>query len=126
MRFRTAIAISAATIVVGGCGDETIHQLPPAAEPPHSPATTTSPAGKLIRVGKRPEGVVVDPATGRVAVAERNPPALEIVGHKKVKLAGAPRHLALAGTTVLVPEETANSFTTVGLDGRPGRGGGGG
>ena len=114
-----------AVIALAGCGSETIHELPPAAEPPHSPPAMRAPAGRVVPVGAGPEGVVADPVTGLVAVALRDPAALALVDERtgvvrrRVALPGAPRHLALArpGGPVLVPAEPADRFLAVALPG---------
>src|SRR4051812_19375758 len=63
---------------VAGCGSESVHELPPAAEPPQSPPITAQPAGRVTPVGSQPEGVAA--AGGRVAVGLRGPGVLAVVG----------------------------------------------
>jgi DNA-binding beta-propeller fold protein YncE len=108
-------------VLVAGCGSETVHQLPPAAEPPRSPPLTAEPAGRVTPVGNQPEGVVADPLSLRVAVALRSPARLALVDERtgrvleRVPLPGAARHLALAapGGPVLVPVEGADRLVAV-------------
>jgi len=124
MTARIALAMTVLAVLAAGCGSESVHQLPPAAEPPQSPPATAQPAGRVTAVGSQPEGVVA--ARGRVAVALRNPDRLAIVDGgsgavlKDVPLPGAARHLALASSRgpVLVPLEDANSLLAVSLSGR--------
>jgi DNA-binding beta-propeller fold protein YncE len=118
---RRAAAGVLVALACAGCGSLTVHELPPAAEPPRSPAPKAQAAGELIPVGGAPEGVVVDPRTHVASVAVRDPDALAMVDLRsrrvlrRVALPGAPRHLAQDddGRTVLVPAETANRFLAV-------------
>lgn len=120
----TAAALLVAAGLAGGCGSGTLSELPPAAEPARSPALTERPAGRVVAVGREPEGVAVDPVTHRVAVALRDPPALALVDgrtgrvERRVALPGAPRHLGLErpGGPFVVPAETADRLLLV----RPG------
>jgi DNA-binding beta-propeller fold protein YncE len=116
------IAVAAlATLLLAGCGSETVHELPPAAEPPRSPAPAVTPAGAVLPVGNGPEGVVVDSASHVAAVALRDPDELALVDLgarrvlRRVALPGAPRHLGFDAlrAAVLVPAETANRFLAV-------------
>jgi DNA-binding beta-propeller fold protein YncE len=107
-----------------GCGSVTfVGDLPPAAEPASSGPLTERPAGRVVPVGFKPEGVVADPVTGLVAVGLREPDELALVDGRsgevarRVRLPGAPRHLQLAGDggPVLVPAERADALTRVSL-----------
>jgi hypothetical protein len=120
----TPIAIAA--LACAGCGSVTsVHDLPPAAEPAHSPPLTQRPAGRVVRVGAGPEGIAADAVTGTVAVGLRDPAELALLDgrtgalEKRVPLPAAPRHLQLArpGGPVLVPAETADALTRVRLPG---------
>jgi DNA-binding beta-propeller fold protein YncE len=121
MTARIALLPALAAVLLAGCGSETVHELPPAAEPPQSPPLTAQPAGRVTAVGNQPEGVVVDPSSGRVAVALRHPDRLALVDGRsgrvlrRVGLPGAARHLALAAPAgpVLVPAETAGRLLAV-------------
>ena len=123
MRLRRSLSLAVALGALVGCGSETVHELPPAAEPPRSPAPAHAPAGRVTAVGNGPEGVVSDAASGLVAVALRDPPVLALVDaatgvvHRRVVLPGAPRHLALAraGGPVLAPAESADRLLEVSL-----------
>ena len=94
-----------------------VDDLPPAAEPQSAPPQTTPIPGRIVPVGKAPEGVVVDAATRMVAVAKRDPNELVLLNAdtgdiaKRVPLPGFVRHLQLAspGGPVLVPVESANA-----------------
>jgi DNA-binding beta-propeller fold protein YncE len=120
---RRAIAAVLVALACAGCGSLTVHELPPAAEPPRSPQPAAPAEGELLRVGGAPEGVVVDPRTHVAAVAVQEPDALALVVLRarrvlrRVALPGAPRHLAQddGGSTVLVPAETADRFLAVRL-----------
>ena len=79
--------------------------------------------GRIVPVGKSPEGVVVDAATRTVAVAKRDPNELVLLNAdtgqvgQRVALPGFVRHLQLAdpGGPVLVPVESANALVRVEL-----------
>ena len=110
---------------LAGCGSAAPQELPPAAEPASSPPAAARPAGRVVRVGFKPEGVAADPRTGLVAVGLRRPDALALVDGatgdvvRRVALPAAPRHLALAapGGPVLVPAEDADALLRVALPG---------
>ena len=53
--------------------------LPPPAEPQQAPPQTAPIPGRIVAVGKAPEGVVVDAATRMVAVAKRDPNELVLL-----------------------------------------------
>jgi DNA-binding beta-propeller fold protein YncE len=108
----------------GGCGSVTDpNRFPRAAEPDQARPLTARPAGRTIRVGAGPEGVVADPRTGIVAVALRDPDAIALVDGRTATLlrtVGVPaaaRHLSLAapGGPVLVPAERSNELVRVSL-----------
>lgn len=120
MRLGRSLSLAVALGALVGCGSETVHELPPAAEPPHSPAVAHTPAGRVTRVGSAPEGVVADAATGLVAVGLRDPSELALVDgatgvvRRRVVLPGAPRHLATAaGAAVVVGNERGNALSVV-------------
>lgn len=112
-----------APLALAGCGSS--DELQPAAEPATSPPLTRAPAGKVVRVGSGPEGLVADPRTGLVAVGLRNPDRLALVDgssgriERRVRLPESPRHLQLAasGGPVLVPAERADALLRVSLPG---------
>ena len=113
-------------VFAGGCGSATVGDLPPAAEPARAPAVEVPPAGRLLPVGKGPEGIVADARSGRVAVGLRDPDRLALIDGRRgrvlesVALPESPRHLALGGAgDVLVPAERADRLVRVSLpDGR--------
>lgn len=107
-----------------GGGDASVLPYPPkAAEPVTSPEVEGTPPGRIVEVGKGPEGVAFDPRTGLVAVGTREPDALVLVDgvsgevRERVRIPSAPRHLDLAepGGPVLVPAEDANAVVEVSL-----------
>jgi DNA-binding beta-propeller fold protein YncE len=124
---RAAAALS--LLVAAGlaaCGSVTdVDRFPRAAEPDQARPLRTPPAGRSIRVGTGPEGIVADSRTGLVAVALREPAAVALVDGRAGKLLGtvgvpaAARHLALAGPggPVLVPAEQADELVRVSLPG---------
>ena len=111
-----------------GCGSEKDPAtFPPAAEPARSPVPAEAPAGRVVEVGNKPEGIAVDPRTGLVAVALTEPDELALVDartlrvRRRIPLPGAPRHIRLAkpGGPVLVPAESGDRLVEVSLpDGR--------
>jgi hypothetical protein len=127
-RARPPAGLSVVVLCAGllaGCGSS--HTLPPAAEPAKAPLAKERPAGRLIQVGHKPEGLVFDPSTGLLAVALARPDRLALVDGRngrvvrRVLLPAAARHLALArpGGPVLALAESANELAEVGLgDGR--------
>jgi DNA-binding beta-propeller fold protein YncE len=107
----------------GGSSDD----LAPAAEPARSPPLDREPAGHVVPVGHKPEGLAFDPVTGLLAVGLTNPDRLALVDGdtgrtlRRIRLSESPRHLALGapGGPVLVPAERANAIVEVSLpDGR--------
>jgi predicted small lipoprotein YifL len=124
-RILPLLVLILALAALAGCGSTSPEDLPPAAEPASAPAPAVPPAGRLVRVGFKPEGVVADPRTGLVAVGLRRPAALALVDGatgdvvRRVPLPAAPRHLALAapGGPVLVPAEDADALLRVALPG---------
>jgi DNA-binding beta-propeller fold protein YncE len=118
--------LAAAAAAVTGCGSETVHELPAAAEPARAPALTAAPAGRVVAVGRAPEGLAADPATHTFAVALRDPDQLALVDARsgrvrdRVVLPGGPRHLTtdLASSAFVVPAETAGRALTVTPTGR--------
>jgi DNA-binding beta-propeller fold protein YncE len=100
------------------CGD-----LPPAAEPAVAPPTHRVPAGRLFRVGERPEGITVDPATGLIAVALHGSSGLALVRAdtgrvvRRIPVPATSRHISLArpGGPVLAPAEAADRLLRISL-----------
>ncbi|MEU2349594.1 YncE family protein [Modestobacter sp. NPDC049651] len=114
-------------LALAGCGgaDDRPAPRPGAAEPADSPTPTTAPAGTVLPLADDPEGMVLDPVTGLLAVAVRHPDRLLLVDgatgavRTEVPLPGHARHLQLAapGGPVLVPAEDANTLVEVALPG---------
>jgi DNA-binding beta-propeller fold protein YncE len=125
MRRRPALLVPALLGAVAlGCGSQDDpRRFPPAAEPARSPMPMTAPAGRVVPVGNKPEGVVADARTGLVAVALTDPDQLALADHRdgrvvrRVALPGAPRHLRLARPRgpVLVPAESGDELVEVWL-----------
>ena len=124
MRRASLTALLAVTAAAAACGsDDSPRAFPPAAEPARSPVPTTKPAGRVVPVGNKPEGIAVDAKTGIAAVALTNPNELALVDvntlavKKRIPLPGAPRHLRLArpGGPVIVPAESADALVEVAL-----------
>ncbi len=113
-----------AAALLAGCGGSG-SGLTPAAEPARSPPLAVAPAGRVVDVGHKPEGLAFDTRTGLLAVGLTNPDQLALVDGRsgrtmrRVPLAGAPRHLSLArpGGPVLVPAEKADELLEVALPG---------
>jgi DNA-binding beta-propeller fold protein YncE len=131
---RRALLPIACILVAGGCGGSGLAAsgcggssdgLAPAAEPARSPPLEAKPAGRVVPVGHKPEGLVFDRHTGLLAVALTRPDRLALVDGRsgrtvrRVRLPGAARHLALArpGGPVLVPAEDTDQLVTVSLPG---------
>jgi hypothetical protein len=118
-RLLAALACSAALGGCGGSGDG----LAPAAEPARSPPTERSPAGRVVELGNKPEGMVADARTRLLAVGLANPDLLALVDIdsgqvvRRVPLPESPRHLRLAapGGPVLVPAERSDQLVEVSL-----------
>jgi DNA-binding beta-propeller fold protein YncE len=100
----------------------------PAAEPGHDATLGAPPAGRSVPVGADPQGIVVQAdgqlvAVGTHTAAGRDPSSLVVLSArtgrvvKRIGLAGAPRHLAIAGPRgpVLVPEERVDRLVEVSL-----------
>jgi DNA-binding beta-propeller fold protein YncE len=117
-----ALALAGAALAAcGGSSD----RLPPAAEPARSPPPEREPAGTVVPLGHKPEGLAFDPATGLLAAGLTNPDRLALVDGetgrtvRRIPLPESPRHLRLGapGGPVLVPAERANAIVEVGLPG---------
>lgn len=110
--------------LVASCGGSS-DRLPPAAEPARSPPLERDPAGTVVAVGHKPEGLAYDPVTGLLAVGLTNPDRLALVDGdsgrtiRRLRLPESPRHLSLAapGGPVLVPAERADALVEVSLPG---------
>lgn len=88
--------------------------LPPPAEPEEARPVSGLPPGRILPLpGGSPEGAVVDPATGILAVALRQPDGVALVDHdsgevRTVATPGAARHLSSSrpGELLLSAENT--------------------
>ncbi len=123
-RARGPLLALLAAALLAACGSEDDPRaFPPGAEPARSPAPSSPPDGRVVRVGGRPEGIAADARTGLVAVAVTDPDELALVDHRdgrvvrRVPLPGAARHIRLAapGGPVLVPVESADRLVQVPL-----------
>jgi DNA-binding beta-propeller fold protein YncE len=124
---RRSAALLAALAAVAGCGSQDDpRDFPPAAEPARSPAPDERPAGRVVPVGNKPEGMAADARTGLLAVALTDPDELALVDMRtlevvrRLALPGAPRHLRLAGPggPVIVPCEGGDALVLVSLERR--------
>lgn len=121
MPLKSRAAPLLAALALGGCGSGGVGDLPPAAEPAPSPPLEASPAGRVFELPERPEGVAVDPQTGIVAVALRNPDEVALVDGgsgrelRRVPVPESARHLAVAepGGPFLVPSERADRLAVI-------------
>jgi hypothetical protein len=117
-----ALALLGAALVACGGSSGT---LAPAAGPARSPPLAREPAGTVVRLGHRPEGLAFDPVTGLLAAGLTNPDRVALVDGdsgrtvRRVRLPESPRHLRLGapGGPVLVPAERANAIVEVSLPG---------
>jgi DNA-binding beta-propeller fold protein YncE len=120
------LAVATVLVVAAACEGSG----PPASdvpEPATAPPVTVAPAGRVLRLPGRPEGLVVSAPYGVVAVGVRDPDGVVLVDaasgrqRRTITLAGAPRHLQLAGPRgpLLVPAEGADRLYQLTLpDGR--------
>jgi DNA-binding beta-propeller fold protein YncE len=127
MRWPRALALVMLSVGVAACGAGRGHQvvraLPAAAEPAVAPAPAQRPAGRSVRVGTLPEGIVVAPRTAEVVVAVRDPAQLVVIAARngrvlqRVSIPAPPRHLELAGPggSVLVPAEPIDRLLELSL-----------
>lgn len=116
-------APACALLLLAGCGSTPASRLPSAAEPARSPELMLAPAGRVVEIGRNPEGLAADPRTGLVAVSLRNPDRVVLVDGsegrvtRRVAVVESGRHLALEkpGGPVLVPAERAGALVRVTL-----------
>lgn len=127
------VIVAAATLALAACGSKAeqpapksagpVPQLDPpqAAEPVAGPPVKGTPPGQIVRVGKDPQGVAIDPESHIAAVAVDGPPRLVLVddrsGRKlrEVPLPSRARHVSLAapGGPFLVPCEDTDQLVEV-------------
>jgi len=94
---------------------------PQAAEPVAGPPVKGTPPGRIVRVGKSPQGVAIDPTSHIAGIAVDDPPRLVLVdtrsGRKlrEVSLPSRARHVSLAATggPFLVPCEETDQLVEV-------------
>jgi DNA-binding beta-propeller fold protein YncE len=89
-------------------------------EPAAAPAPAATPAGRVVQVGRGPEGIAVDPATGLVAVATRSPNAIQVLDPDggalhSIALSASARHLRFAAEPglLLAPLEGAGALASI-------------
>lgn len=115
-------ALASLALLLAACGGSS-DRLAPAAEPARSPALEREPAGTVVPLGHKPEGLAFDPVTGLLAVGLTNPDRMALVDGRtgrtvrRIRLPESPRHLRLGarGGPVLVPAERADAIVEVGL-----------
>jgi DNA-binding beta-propeller fold protein YncE len=128
IRWLQPFALLAAGLALAACGAGQRGAGPAplaAAEPAVAPPPVLHPAGPSIPVGAFPEGIVVDPRTGIVVVAVRDPAQLVLLSARtgrvlrRVPILAPPRHLELVpgGLTVLVPAEPIDRLLELSLPG---------
>jgi len=104
------LAIAALLCACGGSSSN------PVAEPGAVPLSTP-PAGQVVAVGNRPEGIAYDPTSAVLAIGIRGPDAVLFLDRdgrllKRVGIPSAPRHLSFAapGGPLLVPAEKSGEL----------------
>jgi len=115
-------ALALLVAVLAACGGSS-DRLAPAAEPARSPPLAREPAGRVVPLGHKPEGLAFDPVTGLLAAGLTNPDRLALVDGgsgrvvRRVPLPESARHLRLAapGGPMLVPAERADAIVEVTL-----------
>ncbi len=131
---RLTVAVGAAVMLLltlASCGDDGGGQAPRASTPAlpfpptaFEPATSRgggpAPAGTVVRIGGRPEGVAIDPATGTLGVALGADAtefglfdARTLALRSKVGLPGGARHVSFGGGRFLVPLEDVDMLAQV-------------
>jgi DNA-binding beta-propeller fold protein YncE len=107
-----------------GAAKPAAHPALKAAEPAHDGRAAAHLAGHSVPVGGDPQGIAVASGVGLVAVGVHSPKVAIVLLSartgkvvKQVTVAGAPRHLAVAGPygPVLVPEERDDELAEVSL-----------
>ncbi len=125
--FARRAACALGLLLLAGCGTQQHHTTQTklaAAEPGHDATAAATLAGHSVKVGADPQGIAVASAAGLVAVGVHSPTAsIDLLSAttgrfvKRVPIAGAPRHLAVAGPDgpVLVPEERRDELLELSL-----------
>jgi DNA-binding beta-propeller fold protein YncE len=111
-----AVVLVLVTTACGGSGSAPASVGEPAA----APAPAEPPAGRVVQVGRSPEGIAVDPVTGLVAVATRAPNAIQVLDAdggplRSVALPASARHLRFAAGPglLLAPLEGAGLLASI-------------
>jgi len=113
LRAVTAVVMAAALVACGDGGGSADRPRTDVPEPAAAPAAAADLPGRIVALSGEPEGLVWDTTTGTIAAAVRNPGGVVLVDaasgaeRARIPLAGAARHLQLAGPggPVLVPTE---------------------
>lgn len=133
MRRPVIVALAASAFTLGACGSDdrpgagegearapSLPFPPQAAEPVTSPGHSTPPAGRVIRIGGRPEGAAVDAESGTLGLAldDRtngfalvDTTTLEV--RRTVSLPAGARHVTSWRGRFLVPLEDADQLAQV-------------
>lgn len=122
---RVATAAAALALGISACGSE--EEFPPPAEPVAAPVPASEPAGEVIELGRgEAEGIAVDPASGTVAVATRDPDRLYLIADpagearvREVEIPESPRHIQTTadGGGFLLTAERTDDLVEVALPG---------
>jgi DNA-binding beta-propeller fold protein YncE/predicted small lipoprotein YifL len=117
-RLAPVAALAIVGIALAGCGSAAVAELPPAAKPDTSPPLETRPAGRVVPVGNRPEGVMAGRVTGggvaevdggrAIAVVSARERVLELYDSDTLERIG--RAPAGAGPTHVVAGEGALAY----------------
>jgi hypothetical protein len=109
-----------------GARERIPERLPPFPEPAQSPPLRERPAGRVVRLPGRPEGLAFDETTGQLAVGLNEPRGLIVFvdgrsgdTRREVAVPGGPRHLRFEepGGPLLVPAEDPGELIRVALRG---------
>jgi DNA-binding beta-propeller fold protein YncE len=103
---RPPAAAALLAILLAGCGGSG-EGLTPAAEPARSPALEERPAGRVVALGGKPEGLAFDPRTGLLAIALRDPDRLALVDGRQ------PHDAARARGRTFVGDERGHTLSVV-------------
>ncbi len=125
---KRGVCVVVALLLLAGCGSQhhatTTATTLAAAEPGHDSTADATLPGHSVKVGADPQGIAVASSAGLVAVGVHSPTAAIVLLSaktgdvvKRVPVAGAPRHLAVAGPDgpVLVPEERRDRLAELSL-----------
>jgi len=105
-----------------GAREQLPTRLPPFPEPARSPELAERPAGRVLRLPGRPEGLALDPGSRRLAVGLNDPRGAVVMVdpktlrvRRRVPLPSGPRHLRFArpGGSLLAPLERADALAEI-------------